>query len=393
MSISSEIIRLADARTDMKTAIANKGVIVPDGVKYDGIAPLIDAIPTYFPNGTEWTQSNITKSVSDTPIYGNGVWTTGKYYSTDNGKTWTQNTGTYYTPDAFGNGVFVSGNSTFYHSTDGVNWSESTYSANGVYSLGTIRFYKDVFVCTNSTGQILYSSDGMNWSVVKSTGAGRAAEIICENGYFVADFGTTILYSTNGSNWSEIGINSKVGKFSSYYLYYGAGCWFIEFPPNSSFGGSSSSDSGVWNSYNLASWSQIGNYSDSTALVVGCENYAVVSIDGNVTVYGDANSFSGCSIPDYIFYAKGIWHAIDYNGNRYYSTDGNFTECVDYEPNDYTIWNGCGIWLTETQYSIDGINWTAHSGLSGNITTMVYANGIWIAATSKGLFYSVAWEG
>lgn len=44
MSVQSEITRLADAKSAIATAIAGKGVTVPDGTKLDGMAALIDDI-------------------------------------------------------------------------------------------------------------------------------------------------------------------------------------------------------------------------------------------------------------------------------------------------------------------------------------------------------------
>lgn len=44
MSIASEITRLQNAKAAIKTAIEGKGVTVPTATKFDGMAPLIEAI-------------------------------------------------------------------------------------------------------------------------------------------------------------------------------------------------------------------------------------------------------------------------------------------------------------------------------------------------------------
>ena len=44
MSIQSEITRIESAKTAIATAIAGKGVTVPDGTLLDGMAPLIESI-------------------------------------------------------------------------------------------------------------------------------------------------------------------------------------------------------------------------------------------------------------------------------------------------------------------------------------------------------------
>lgn len=46
MSIASEIQRLQNAKSAIKSAIEGKGVTVPTATKLDGYAPLISAIPT-----------------------------------------------------------------------------------------------------------------------------------------------------------------------------------------------------------------------------------------------------------------------------------------------------------------------------------------------------------
>ena len=44
MTVQSEIDRIAGAKSDIATAIANKGVAVPSGTKLDGMSALIDSI-------------------------------------------------------------------------------------------------------------------------------------------------------------------------------------------------------------------------------------------------------------------------------------------------------------------------------------------------------------
>lgn len=44
MSVQSEIDRIAGAKSDISTAITNKGVTVPSGTKLDNMAALIDSI-------------------------------------------------------------------------------------------------------------------------------------------------------------------------------------------------------------------------------------------------------------------------------------------------------------------------------------------------------------
>lgn len=59
MSIQSEINRLNTAKSDIATAIANKGVAVPSGTKIDGMAGLITGIQT----GADTSRDTVTESV------------------------------------------------------------------------------------------------------------------------------------------------------------------------------------------------------------------------------------------------------------------------------------------------------------------------------------------
>lgn len=63
MSIQTELTRITNAKTAIKTAIEGKGVTVPSGTKLDGMAALIEAIQAggvgKFANGTITPAENI----------------------------------------------------------------------------------------------------------------------------------------------------------------------------------------------------------------------------------------------------------------------------------------------------------------------------------------------
>ena len=107
-----------------------------------------------FPNGTEWTQSNITSGAAYTLYNSNGIWVAGStngaglYYSTD-GKTWTQSniTSIHMFCVYNANGIWVAGgNGGIYYSTDGMIWTQSNitgksissvHNANGIWVAGS----------------------------------------------------------------------------------------------------------------------------------------------------------------------------------------------------------------------------------------------------------------
>lgn len=67
MSIQSEIDRIAGAKTALATAIAGKGVTVPEGTKLDGMAALVEEISAgggmNFVTGTFTTTADITSNI------------------------------------------------------------------------------------------------------------------------------------------------------------------------------------------------------------------------------------------------------------------------------------------------------------------------------------------
>ena len=171
MSIQTEITRLNTAKSNILTSIENKGVDTSSVSTLDDVPALIDSIEAGggggFPNGTEWTQSNITSGNFYSVYNANGIWVAGAssngiYYSTD-GKSWTQSN---ITSDSFAgvyyaNGVWIAvagsnWNTTqfgAYYSTDGKSWTQSnitsgytssqryyrTYYANGIWVSGDIN--------------------------------------------------------------------------------------------------------------------------------------------------------------------------------------------------------------------------------------------------------------
>lgn len=78
MSVQTEITRIESAKTAIATAIAGKGVTVPDGTLLNGMAPLIESIEagggggvfaggTYTPETTGYQKVNITHNLGIIP--------------------------------------------------------------------------------------------------------------------------------------------------------------------------------------------------------------------------------------------------------------------------------------------------------------------------------------
>ena len=116
--------------------------------------------------------------------------------------------------------------------------------------------------------------------------------------------------------------------------------------------------------------------------------------ESNITgIFGSAYYANGifviCSLSDYM-----VW-------GIYYSTDGmtwtqsNIT--VGKFKNTHSIHNDNGIWVAASiddgiYYSIDGKTWTQSNIETGQFNNVYNANGIWVATSNNGLYYSVTWE-
>jgi hypothetical protein len=218
------------------------GYIQPEGTKtitengiFD-VAPFASAnvnVPTGggFPNGTEWTQSNITSGYFRTVYNANGIWVAGGedneglYYSED-GKVWTQSNRTsgYFHTVYNANGIWVVGSyygsKGLYYSEDGKTWTKSNitsgncssaYNANGIWVVG------------RSEMGLYYSEDGKVWTQSNIT-SGSSHAVYNANGIWVAGRdGTGLYYSEDGKVWTQSNITS--GDFAT--VYNANGIWVV----------------------------------------------------------------------------------------------------------------------------------------------------------------------
>ena len=334
--------------------------------------PILD-LKNGFPNGMEWTQSNITSGDFNTVYNGNGMWVAGSssnnglYYSTD-GKTWTHSniTSGYFDTVYNANGMWVAGSSSnsngkgLYYSTDGKNWTQSNITQ---YTFNKVYNSNGLWVAACSSHGLYYSTNGKNWTQSNITSV-SIYTVYNANGMWVAGStgtsnGNGLYYSTDGKNWTQSNITS--GKYISVY-----------------------NSNGLW----VASdW-----YGD---------NGTMYSTDGKT--WKQSNLTSGkCGA---IYNANGMWVAGSTNSNGlYYSTDGknwtqsNITRGCFYP---YSIYNASGIWVASDwhgdngiMYSIDGKTWTQSNITSGKYMSVYNANGIWVVGGwgDNGICYSVSWE-
>ena len=318
-----------------------------------------------FPNGMEWYESNITSGRFPRVHYADGLWVAGStneglYYSL-NGKTWAQSniTSLSFISLYKADGLWIAGgyNTGLYYSIDGKIWKQSNITSGHIFSIYNAN---GLWVVGGSSSKgILYSVDGKTWTSSNITS--KQIDVIyyadglwvagsTENGYY---------YSTNGKTWTQSNISS--GYANS--IYKANGLWVL--------GGD-----GIYYSTDGKTWTQ-----------------------SNIT----SNSMT-------IHYYNGVWVAGDGSQQTglYFSTDGkSWSPAIcNYEFVQVNgIFGSSGIYIaaaiggdrtgskTGASYSIDGKTWYMIPLKDNAYAYAMYAaNGMWVAATSQGLYYSPTWE-
>ena len=304
-----------------------------------------------FPNGTEWTQSNITDRFAyDIKRFKKIIVAAtdgGIYYSAD-GKVWTLSNMIYVCINFHcANGIIVAATASkgLYYSTDGINWTQTNitsggfnavYNANGIWVAGSSK----------NLG-LYYSTDGINWTQTNIT----SGDFYCFrniNGLFI----TGELYSTDGKTWEWSNVNCK---------FY-----------------------------------DICDDNGDSSIIVGATSLGIYFSVDNGKTWEQSNVTIGYFKA--LYYHNGLWVAggdDNYSMGLRYSLDGmEWTQSNITYGYIHAILNACGIWIGSFNYSVDGKNWS-HTNLYPNILTKsIYNdNGIWILGTNgNGLYYSTSWE-
>ena len=421
-----------------------------DAIAVGEMAGAIDGLKTGggFPNGTEWTQctfdNNSSRITAFTQI--DGIWFASSYdgvlhYSTD-GKNYyrtslTNGSYTPYTIYKFKNGYLAFNNgASFFHSNDGITWSSYTHSSTAyIYKISIER---DIVVMATDVG-LFTSDDGIDWTCTISGFSVYNLEY--KNGIWV--IGTDdngIYYSTDGTTWlpsniiSPINtriINGNVNGFmavcnsesdkSTYHFYhsYDGATWnIIDTLPSFDITGTVyiryingryyicggdvinyySNDCLTWNKPDVTtSFSHEPIYANG--LYVSCsKKYATYSEDGiNYT-----NSTSINRKFSKVYFRNGLWLACISGTGIYRSEDGKEWVSSLSNTNVTDLTYSVGVWITNTHYSLDGVEWKeigelSSVGYSGNkgICNWINANGIIVGYNNyktNGLYYSVSWE-
>ena len=241
--------------------------------------PILD-LKNGFPNGMEWTQSNITSGDFNTVYNGNGMWVAGSssnnglYYSTD-GKTWTHSniTSGYFDTVYNANGMWVAGSSSnsngkgLYYSTDGKNWTQSNITQ---YTFNKVYNSNGLWVAACSSHGLYYSTNGKNWTQSNITSV-SIYTVYNANGMWVAGStgtsnGNGLYYSTDGKNWTQSNITR--GCFYPYSIYNASGIW-VASDWHGDNGIMYSIDGKTWTQSNITSGKYMSVYNANGIWVVG----------------------------------------------------------------------------------------------------------------------------
>ena len=197
MSVNSKMAAIADA---IREKTGESGTLTLDAMAA-AIAGIEAGGGGGFPNGTEWTQSNVTSGSFSGVHNANGIWvaggtSVGLYYSTD-GKTWTQSnvtSGKFCNCIHNANGIWVaSGENGIYYSTDGMTWTQSNVTSSmGSYLYLIAEYANGIWVAGNMNA-CYYSTDGMTWT--QSNGISTMRSVYNANGIWVAATTSGLYYS------------------------------------------------------------------------------------------------------------------------------------------------------------------------------------------------------
>ena len=355
-----------DSGKVLNKVIVNKpSTLIPDNIKKDinigGVVGTLENSGGGFPNGTKWTQSNITSEVINVVANANGLWIAG------------------------GN------NSGLRYSIDGKAWSQSNIASKYGNSFSTLYHANGLWVTGGKKG-LYYSVDGKTWTQ-SNIGNSDFKLVTNANGLWVAggysDKG--LYYSVNGKTWTQSNItNIGIGS-----IYNANNLWVAGSADNyGSKGLYYSTDGKTWTQSNIKSYGFSSILNANGLWVAGGDNTKgfYYSVDGKTWTQSNITNIGVKSI----YNANGLW-AAGSNKGLYYSTDGKtWTQSNITDLYGYSVYNANGLWVAGGDkglyYSVDGKTWTQSNIISGYSYSVYNGNGIWVVGSNEGLYYSVSWE-
>lgn len=369
-NINTKLTNLQTYKTDITAAITEKGVTVPSGTKYAGFAPLIDQIQVAS-NGSKWTQSNYEERVLHV-YYKNGAWYALPCWDTVvmksvDGKSWTwpgiSNTNTTYLGAIQGRTPI---------------WSKHEYYEDDDGLLGSNEEVRGI---TPTTTLIASSSAASAWNTAITGSTEDKEPCFCSNITIETGGGLTIVRPAGMiSNMSADGIGSMLNNvwrscrsdFPYAYDALNGRMYYTDENCIKLYQVTGGTD-------NFSAYPECGLHTDGYYYIRRSIEYSNGSIivravrDSVMGIYGLQYSTNGTT-----------WNnsnVINQQGNSGYAF-----RCVYYANGR---WVAGGPSTVGIYYSDDGKNWTKAEGIDSQVFDLYYYNGIWVAATGSGLYYSV----
>ncbi len=240
------------------------------------------------------------------------------------------------------------------YSSDGINWTLATGVPNHVWN--QVTYGNGRFVATASSGSwAMYSDDGITWSLSATSLTSYTSVLGAAfgNGKFVASYNGGFIYSSDGSTWSSVALSgwrTRITFGNGYFVAAGNG--------NNP---ATSSDGATWNVYADA------NFASYYPISIGYGNGTFVTFSGSGVskiLYSTNNGVSWTPVSNSLQPYQGIFY-----GNGIFVAIGN--DSSTHAP--------------QGLYSNDGVTWSALSGLpTGSWDSVAYGSAQFVAVASTG---------
>lgn len=304
-------------------------------------------------DGTAWTRYDMPLTYLNSAVYGNGqyvaVGNSGTIIASSDGAQWTSLTkglNQALRGIAYGNGKYVTvGAGGLMYSEDGLNWSIVTFSD---YYLNSVTYGNGKFVVAGqkgADGYVFSSSDGVNW-ISKATATPPLTHVMYGNGKYIAvgRINGDVNISNDGENWTTVA--SSTSNLSS--ITYG----------NDRFVGINSSGVAM-TSIDGESWiSGTQNIGYLSSITYGNDTFVAVGSNGKIMISADGETWTNA--------ASGVFYALN---------------SVTYAKGMFVAVGGAEVMIT----SPDGINWKKSAeGASQHLYGVTVNNGIILAVGDYG---------
>jgi hypothetical protein len=260
----------------------------------------------------------------------------------------------------YGNGKYVAiadagtASNQVMYSSDGINWTLATSAS--VSSWASVTFGADKFVALGATNIAMYSTDGINWTSGSGyVGSGTSVVYGLAADRFVATSGTSgLAYSYDGIAWNNVSDSSQ-SQWRG--ITYGNGT-FVAITESGQYQAAYSTDGANWTFVDSAptnNWYNVA-YGDGRFVAVSNGD----STGGGASMYSTDNGATWTQVTTVNdTYA---WYALAYGDGKFVAGAGNI-----------------GV-SNNSMWSVDGTTWNGNTS-SAQFFNMTYGDGQFVSVT------------